>query len=215
MSGEVVPIPRRNPDRPQERGDRRREELLASLEALLATSPLSSISIADVARGAGVNRSVFYFYFANKQDAVFAMLEELFVVQTREVSSILAQEGNRLDNVAAALGQTVQLWRDHRALMSAAFEARATDASAFAAWDRWIDQYVRFLADFIESERADGLAPPGPDAEQLARVLIASNERMLERHLRYQEDESAAVELHRILVHVWTRSIYDTSLETS
>lgn len=215
MSGEVVPIPRRNPTRPQERGDRRRDELLAALEALLGSAPLSSISIADVARAAGVNRSVFYFYFANKQDAVFAMLEDLFLVQSTEVSAILRQDGNRLENMAAALGQNVQLWRDHRDLMSAAFEARAVDASAFAAWDRWIDRYVGFLAEFIDTERAEGLAPPGPDAEELARVLIAANERMLERHLRNDEDEAAAVELHRILVHVWTKSIYDTPLETS
>lgn len=215
MSGEVVPIPRRNPARPQERGDRRRDELLAALEALLGSAPLSSISIADVARAAGVNRSVFYFYFANKQDAVFAMLEDLFLVQSLEVGAILRQDGNRLENMAAALGQNVQLWRDHRDLMSAAFEARAVDASAFAAWDQWIDRYVGFLAEFIETERAEGLAPPGPDAEQLARALIAANERMLERHLRNDEDEAAAVELHRILVHVWTKSIYDTPLETS
>lgn len=215
MPAEIVPIPRRNPARPQQRGDRRREELLGALEHLLADSPLSSISIAEVAREAGVGRSVFYFYFANKQAAVFAMLEDLFVLQAEEITRILGQESDRRENMAVALGQTVQLWRDHRALMLAALEARATDEESSRAWERWIEQYVGFLAEHIEGQRVEGLAPPGPDAESLARVLIAANERMLERHLRREEDEEAAVELHRILVHVWTRSIYDSSLEES
>ena len=210
MSGEVGSLARRSPSRPQQRGDRRRDELLAAVERALARRPLSALSIAEIARAAGTTRSTFYFYFANKQAAVFALLQDIFFRQSVEATAILQRDGDRLDNLAAALGQTVHGWRAHRSLMLAALEARATDPEASASWDGWIDLYVAFLAGFIRDERTSGHAPAGPDEELLARVLIAANERMLERHLRADQDEAAAIELHSALVHVWAKAIYYT-----
>ena len=57
-------------------GDDRELAILTTAERLLAERPLSAISVDDLARGAGISRPTFYFYFASK-DAVLLTLAVL------------------------------------------------------------------------------------------------------------------------------------------
>lgn len=57
------------------KGDATERAILDTAERLLADVPLADISVADLARGAGISRSAFYFYFGSKNDVVLALLD--------------------------------------------------------------------------------------------------------------------------------------------
>src|ERR1700722_8925224 len=65
---------------PRVSGDGRQSAILATAERLLEQRSLQQISIDDLARGAGISRPTFYFYFASK-DAVFLTLVDRLVEQ--------------------------------------------------------------------------------------------------------------------------------------
>src|SRR5688572_25866239 len=58
-------------------GDDRELAILATAERLLAERPLSAISVDDLARGAGISRPTFYFYFASKDAVLLTLLDRV------------------------------------------------------------------------------------------------------------------------------------------
>jgi AcrR family transcriptional regulator len=62
-------------------GDEREAAILATAERLLEERALADISVDDLARGVGISRPTFYFYFPSK-DAVFLALVDRLVEQT-------------------------------------------------------------------------------------------------------------------------------------
>jgi TetR/AcrR family transcriptional regulator, ethionamide resistance regulator len=63
-------------------GDDREHAILATFEQLLAERSLHEISVDDLARGAGISRPTFYFYFSSK-DAVLLTLLDRMVEEAR------------------------------------------------------------------------------------------------------------------------------------
>ncbi len=47
-------------------GDDREQAILATAERLLQERPLADFSVDDLAKGAGISRPTFYFYFQSK-----------------------------------------------------------------------------------------------------------------------------------------------------
>src|ERR1700759_5199731 len=58
-------------------GDDRERAILATAESLLETRPLSEISVDDLAKGAGISRPTFYFYFPSKDAVVLTIIDRL------------------------------------------------------------------------------------------------------------------------------------------
>lgn len=199
MSAEIVAVPRWQPRRPQARGEQRRTRLLEALERQLECHPFAAVSIADVTDAAGLGRSAFYFYFSSKHDAVTQLLGDVFDEEITRAGEIVYGEGSPRDNVADALEFIVASWRQRRTLLLAMLDARDGDAEARLIWEHWLERYEDFVADYI----ARTTAIAAPKGRTLAHVLIAMNERALERHLRSGAGRESAAELHEALVHVW------------
>src|SRR5690349_3276456 len=68
---------------PRVSGDERERAILQTAERLLEERPLREISVDDLARGAGISRPTFYFYFASKEAVLLALLDRL-VEEARE-----------------------------------------------------------------------------------------------------------------------------------
>lgn len=211
MSSDIVTNPRRVSGRPQERGERRREALLLALEEQLQHLPLDSIGVTQITEAAGLGRSAFYFYFASKQVAVTELLQERFDDVTDGINGLLGGEGDPLDRMTSALAMVFHEWRTHRWLYLAILDACATDFEARVTWETWLGRNEEFLARYIDRERQQGLAPPGVPSGLLSHTLIAMNERVLERHLRADEDDAKALELHSVVTHVWATSIFGST----
>jgi AcrR family transcriptional regulator len=58
-------------------GDDRELAILTTLESLLEDHPLADISVDDLAKGAGLSRPTFYFYFPSKDAVLYALIEKL------------------------------------------------------------------------------------------------------------------------------------------
>jgi TetR/AcrR family transcriptional regulator, ethionamide resistance regulator len=192
-------------------GEEREHAILTTLQRLLAEQPLHAISVDDLARGAGISRPTFYFYFASKEAALLALLEVL----VEEAYAALGDAPELLtrDPVAAwrqAIGGSYATWTANRDVVRAAAEARSSNAEIQALWTRLLDSFVHRTAEAIEAERARGAAPAGLPARDLALCLNRMNERVFETTLGHEEltlDEDRVLDS---LVDVWLRSIYGT-----
>src|SRR5215210_129378 len=72
-----VTRPTRSRRTPKVSGDERERAILAAFEDLLQDRPLHEIAIDDIARGAGISRPTFYFYFASKEAVLLSLLDRM------------------------------------------------------------------------------------------------------------------------------------------
>ena len=191
--------------RPPARGDQRRTALLRSLDEHLQDSSLNSVNVADIARAAGVTRSAFYFYFQNKQAAVAALVEEMYD-EAVAATGLLSGSATPAENIEATIRALFGAWERHQHVYRAMLDARASSVAVREMWESDRASFVPLVAEVIESERSAGRAPDGPDAGDLATVLLELNDRALERLARGGGLSREA--LTGTVVHVWLSSIY-------
>src|SRR5438093_11074143 len=78
---------------PRVSGDERERAILATFERLLEERPLHEISVDDLARGAGISRPTFYFYFASKEAVLLSLVD-------RMIADARAARGDTVERVA-------------------------------------------------------------------------------------------------------------------
>lgn len=197
---------------PRPSGDDRQRAILTTAEQLLETLTLSEISVDDLARGAGISRPTFYFYFPSKDAVLLALLDG--VVEQAQTAA-----GDVLDHLAEdpharwreAINAYYEAFRSHRAVTLACAQVRGTNAEVRQLWATVMEQRVRRTANAIETERERGAAPAGLPARDLAVALNSMNERVL--YATFADDGPAVAESHvvDVLLNVWLNSIYQTA----
>jgi AcrR family transcriptional regulator len=197
---------------PKVSGDERERAILAAFERALGERPLHEISIDDIARGAGISRPTFYFYFASKEAVLLSLFE-------RMVGEADARRGDALlriaEDPAARLRESLtafyEVFRAHRAVTLAGADARATSAEVRALWSQIMEVWVAEAAEAITAERARGAAPDGVPARDLAISLILMNERV--HHTAFAGHPPALAEdaVVDTLVPIWLAAIYGTT----
>jgi AcrR family transcriptional regulator len=195
-------------------GEEREHAIVATLERSLGDQPFHAISVDDLARGAGISRPTFYFYFASKEAVLLTLLEQL-VVEAHEAQGdapdLLAHDPAKAWRLA--LGGSYATWTANRDVIRAAADARSSSAEIRELWAGLLEGFVEQTAEAIEAERERGAAPPGIPARDLALCLNRMNERIFESTLADGEltlDEDRALDA---LVDVWLRAIYGTPPE--
>ena len=190
-------------------GDDREHAILESFERLLEQHALHEISIDDIARGAGISRPTFYFYFPSK-DAVLLSLLDRMVAEAR---------AGRGDALAAIARDPARGWRTaieafhasfraHRAVTVAGADARVSNPEVRALWARVMENLVEETTAAIAAERARGAAPEGLPARELATALNWMNERVLHTSFAGHApaiDEDRAVD---VLLAIWLAAVY-------
>ena len=190
-------------------GDDREHAILATLEQLLADRPFAEISVDELAKGAGISRPTFYFYFPSK-DAVLLTLFERVLVEAD------ARFGGGVDDYAA---DPTQGWRDgiyaffeplrdHHVVALAGVAATDTNAEIRELWSTFMQKWVDRTAAVIIAERARGAAPETVPAQDLAAALNLMNERAMFASYSGQKPAIAEDTALDTLVHVWITSIY-------
>lgn len=191
------------------KGDANQRAIVDTLERLLAEVPLTDISVADLARGAGISRSSFYFYFASKHDVLLALLDEAageLQVAVQAMAANVAQDPRA--QMTHGIEATARLWHEHGPALRGIVAAAETDDAVRAIWSDLVSRFVDVNAEMIRAERRRGAAPDtGPSPEQLATALVRLNEHTF--HLASVGvppalgDDAAAV-----LTEIWLRAIY-------
>ena len=88
-------------------GDERQDAILITAEALLAERSFDDVSIEDLARGAGISRPTFYFYFPSKDAVLLALLDRVITEVEHRVGALPRDFGR--DAVAAVGGRQVDV----------------------------------------------------------------------------------------------------------
>nr|WP_090276996.1 TetR/AcrR family transcriptional regulator [Mycolicibacterium komanii]CRL70808.1 TetR family transcriptional regulator [Mycolicibacterium komanii] len=204
MPPEPTQTSRRNARRPQARGDESRLRLLEAFEEQLQSHSLADISVAEVAKAAGLKRPAFYFYFAGKHEVVTELLTGIFQDDVFAIGGFLAGGGDPRKSVADAMNRTFESWHAHRTLFRAMLDARDSDPEARAIWEQWLARYEEFVCDFIGTQPTIDI----PDPKALAHALISMNERVLDRHIRSDDGPEAAGPLLATIIHVWHTALF-------
>jgi AcrR family transcriptional regulator len=200
----------RRPPRPS--GDDRELAILETAERLLGERPLSAVSVDDLARGAGISRPTFYFYFRSKDAVVLTLLDRVIAeADAASAAAFAAATGDRREDWRNGILAYYATFREHRGIAMALTQARATNPEVQKLWARVFERWVRKCATVIDAERARGAAPPGPPARDLAIALNAMNERTLQSTFSGDTpaiDEAAVVD---VLLDIWLAAIYRTA----
>jgi AcrR family transcriptional regulator len=194
-------------------GDERESAILTTLERMLEGRPFAEISVDDLAKGAGLSRPTFYFYFASKE----AVLVRLFARMIADIDPA------RHEGAGTTLAEDPEaVWREgifaffdalrpHRAVALAGLAAMANNEELRHLWSAFMTAWVDYTAELITAERARGAAPDTIPARDLATALNLMNERVVFASQDTQNPtlpEDAALEA---LAHVWVASIYGPS----
>lgn len=192
-------------------GDDRELAILRTAEHLLERHPLADISVDDLAKGAGISRPTFYFYFPSKDAVLLTLLDQVF----NEADTALQ---NLIDNPPTG---REAMWRTginvffetfgaHKGVTRAGQTARAANAEVQQLWSTFMQTWISHTAGVIDSERAHGAAPDTPSACELATALNLLNERALVATFAGEQPSVPESHVLDTLVHIWVNSIYGT-----
>ena len=194
-------------------GDDRERAILETTERLLEERPLSEISVDDLAKGAGISRPTFYFYFPSKDAVVLTIIDRLVAAAagSREQALKTLAAGDPRAGLRQALEDLYSAFSARRAVTLAAAELRMTNPEARSLWAEVMEGWVTDVTAVIEAERARGAAPAGEPARDIAIALVQMNERV--QYATFA-GESPSIEQDRVLdvlVEIWLRAIYGTA----
>jgi len=185
---------------------------MRTAEQLLEERTLTEISVDDLARGAGISRPAFYFYFPSKDAVVLTLVDRLAEQATSAKNSAVQA---RDEEPAAAIRESVQIFYEmmgaHRAVLRAIVELSATNTEARELRSQITEGWVAQVTERIEIERERGKAKRGLPARDLATALVQLNERVM---LAVFFDERPAVsedKLVDVLCEIWLGAVYGDS----
>jgi AcrR family transcriptional regulator len=189
------------------RGEVRIVEVMASLERLLQERSIAEVTVEDIAAGAGMSRSAFYFYFSSKHDALAAAAAGVRAQMIERAAPFLQRgDGDPGRALREAFTGVGEVFSEHRHVLRAVAEAGGVDPALRRLWREWIEGFVPVVAPRVEADRAAGRALPGPPAADLVRALLWLNERSFYHELSGPDPDLAhTVE---IIATVWERAIY-------
>lgn len=190
-------------------GDERQDAILVTAEALLAERGFDDISIEDLARGAGISRPTFYFYFASKDEVLLALLDRVITEVEHRVGGLPRDfESDPTGAWTRSIGMFVEVFVAHRGVATAAIAARSRNDEVRVLWSKSMQSWADFSTEVIRSEQARGAAPGGIDAHDLAVSLNLMNERVITAVLNKESPAIAEARALDVLSTIWIRAIY-------
>ena len=191
-------------------GDDRERAILDTAERLLEERPLSEISVDDLAKGAGISRPSFYFYFPSKDAVVLTIIDRLVADAgegREEILTALAERGPRA-GLRESLENLYGAFRSRPGVVRAGSELRASNQEARDLWAAVMESWVADVTAVIEFQRERGAAPPGPPAREMAIALVQMNERAQYATLLGEEPSLDRDRALDVLIEIWLRAIY-------
>ncbi|WP_025735981.1 TetR/AcrR family transcriptional regulator [Mycobacterium genavense] len=197
-------------------GDDRKRAILATAERLLEARPLGDFSVDDLAKGAGISRPTFYFYFQSKNAVLLSLLDQMNGKAHAALKALRAKLS----------GDPATLWRDrieaffevsgsHRAVAVAGAAAKSTNPEVRALWATLMQKWIAFTTTAIKAERDRGAAPDTVSAEDLSVALNMLSERVMAATFTAEEPTIREDRVIDTLVHIWLASIYEDGIASA
>jgi TetR/AcrR family transcriptional regulator, ethionamide resistance regulator len=192
--------------------DQRERAIMRTAERLLEERSLKEISVDDLARGAGISRPAFYFYFPSKDAVVLTLVDRVVADATTAKEEAV---DNDLADPASSVRDSIQIFYEmlgaHRAVIRAVVELSATNAEARELRSKITEGWVAGVTERIEDERKRGAAKRGLPARALATALVQMNERVMLAVFSEETPAVAADKLVDVLCEIWLGAIYGSS----
>lgn len=185
--------------------------ILTTAEHLLEEHSLTDISVDDLAKGAGISRPTFYFYFPSKEAVLLTLLDRV-VNEADSALETLTKNSDSDRDIMWRTGINVffETFGAHKAVVRACQTARGTSADVAELWTASMQKWVNYTASIIEAERERGAAPATLPAQELATALNLMNERTLFASFAAERPSVPETRVLDTLVHIWISSIYSS-----
>lgn len=191
-------------------GDDREKAILATAERLLEERPLADFSVDDLAKGAGISRPTFYFYFQSKNAVLLSLLDQMNSKAHAALTSLGGKRsGDRKTVWRARIEAFFEVSGSHRAVAVAGAAAKATNPEVRQLWSTLMQRWISFTTVAIKAERKRGAAPDTVPAEDLSVALNMLSERVMVATFTAEEQAIPEDRVIDTLVHIWLASIYE------
>ncbi len=198
----------RRPEAPTEKRQATEAAVLTAMEDLLGEgTPYAALSVERIATRAGISRTAFYFYFADKRELLMRLASELADQLYREADAWWSGDGDGSQQLTAAVDKIATLYRVHSPLVCAIVEVSAYDEVVGPFWRALVDRFVQASAQRIATEIEAGRADAALVPEAISFSLVWMTERALYQML-VQDDAVCGDELVRALARIWTTTVY-------
>lgn len=190
-------------------GDDREAAILATARQLLETKKFADISVDDLAKGAGISRPTFYFYFSSKEAVLLSLIDPL--IKRADTGFDSALEDMPTDPKRAirhGIEIFVSSFGSHPATARAGTEALNSSPEFRMFWSGLMQKWISLTAALITAERGRGAAPDTIPAMDLATSLNLMNERTIMAALSAEQPAVAYDKVVDTLAHIWLTSIY-------
>lgn len=155
-----------------------RATILEATSTLLQTETLDELSVAQILTQAGLARATFYHYFASKDDAFLALLNEFMAAYVPRFEAIVGDVERRR---SAAFRDDIAQWLDieapHAVILRSAVEEWPRRAELRTAYLAGQKRLADCLAKAITADRRAGVAAQSVPAALLATGWIWMMER--------------------------------------
>ena len=192
---------------PTERRQAIETSLLEATEGLLEEGvAFSELSVERIARRAGISRTAFYFYFADKRELLIRLTEDVNALILEQASLWWEHEGEPADRVRQAIENSLAIQREHAALLGAVADAATYDDQVAEHERRLVARVAEVTERHVEAENAAGntrCADPHATAFALTLMTYAAF-----RQLDTSPGGEADERLVEALTAIWVRSIY-------
>jgi AcrR family transcriptional regulator len=168
--------PRVDADQAPESATRR--SILEATERLLQEGTLDDLSVAQILEAANVSRATFYFYFASKDDAFIALLDDVMADMAPRFEAIMTDvERRRSPQLRQDIAEWLAVDPPHRAVMRSAVEEWPRRPELRDVYLARQGRMARTLARVIDEDRKAGVALDSIPSAQLAAGWIWTMER--------------------------------------
>lgn len=198
------------PGRRNLKGDMREQAILQCAYETLRSESMRTISIDHLAKGAGLSRSSFYFYFESKWQVLSALLssvtDDVFIA-----SAMIFERPEGIPPEVAiehAVSEVIAVWERHGHVMREVGDAAAAEPALQAQWDRILGGFIDAAAAAIERDRASGVAIDGPPARSLAAALMWMGERNLGLMSMRSANAIPMEDMAETVTTVWLRTVF-------
>lgn len=193
-------------------GDERQQAILDTATRLIQQRSFADISVDDLAKGAGISRPTFYFYFASKEAVLLSLMDPLIKrADTGFDNAMDTMPTEPHEAIRRGIEIFFSSFGSHPATARAGAEAVASSPEFRAIWAGLMQKWIGLTAALINAERQRGAAPETLPALDLATSLNLMNEKMMMATLA---DDRPSVEHDRVvdtLTHIWLTSIYGST----
>ncbi|KIU16764.1 TetR/AcrR family transcriptional regulator [Mycolicibacterium llatzerense] len=192
-------------------GDDREAAILATATTLLQQRSFAEISVDDLAKGAGISRPTFYFYFSSKEAVLLSLLDPLIKrADTGFDGALEDMPADPREAIRHGIEIFFSSFGSHPATARAGVEAVRTVPEFREVWAGLMQKWINLTAALITAERTRGAAPETLPARDLATSLNLMNERMIMATLAGEPGAVAHDDVVNTLTHIWLNSIYSS-----